>query len=319
MTVMGTTTDSTILPKVIATSVVRGSVKGQSHGGVYTIDFAKQEVMQHIDWNTSDIDFSGRGWDRGLRGIEFTDDQVFIAASDELFCYSPSFEKQNSYGNHYLKHCHEICRRDHLLFLTSTGYDSLLAFDLNKQQFIWGLHISRDGRQWLGQPFDPGGSAGPPFSNNYHLNMVHVDQTGVYVSGLNTRALLRIDSKLQIDEICELPAGTHNARPFLDGVLLNDTQSDAVRYVGRDGQQAAFKITTYDPSELSFLGVDDSRIARQGFGRGLCTLGDRYVIGGSSPSTISLYDLETKERLAAVNLTMDVRNAIHGLEIWPFD
>jgi hypothetical protein len=73
------------LPVLIATSVVRGSEKGQSHGGVYTIDFNNFQVEQHIDWNTGEIDFSGRGWDRGLRGIEFFDDQVWIAASDELF------------------------------------------------------------------------------------------------------------------------------------------------------------------------------------------------------------------------------------------
>ena len=51
------------LPKLIATSVVRGSEKGQSHGGVYVIDFASQRVEQKIDWNTGDIDFAGRGRD----------------------------------------------------------------------------------------------------------------------------------------------------------------------------------------------------------------------------------------------------------------
>ena len=70
------------LPTLIATSVVRGSQKGQSHGGVYLIDFQNQKVDQKIDWNSGDIDFSGRGWDRGLRGIEFTEDAVWIAASD---------------------------------------------------------------------------------------------------------------------------------------------------------------------------------------------------------------------------------------------
>ena len=106
------------LPKLIATSVVRGSEKGQSHGGVYTIDFNTLAVEQHIDWNKGDIDFAGRGWDRGLRGIAFHNDQIWIAASDELFCYSSNFELLGSYKNEYLKHCHEISRRDHLLFLT---------------------------------------------------------------------------------------------------------------------------------------------------------------------------------------------------------
>ena len=31
-------------PKLVATSVVRGSEKGQSHGGVYVVDFNSQIV-----------------------------------------------------------------------------------------------------------------------------------------------------------------------------------------------------------------------------------------------------------------------------------
>ena len=64
---------TTTLPKLIATSVVRGSQKGQSHGGVYLVDFGAQQVDQVIDCNSGDIDFIGRGWDRGLRGIETTE------------------------------------------------------------------------------------------------------------------------------------------------------------------------------------------------------------------------------------------------------
>jgi hypothetical protein len=45
---------------------------------------------------------------------------------------------------------------------------------------------------------------------------------------------------------------------------------------------------------------------------------EKTIAVGSSPSTITLYDVETSRRLTAVNLTMDIRNAIHGLEVWPF-
>lgn len=306
------------LPKLVATSVVRGSEKGQSHGGVYTIDFSIPEVKQRIDWNTSDIDFTGRGWDRGLRGIEFDQEDIFIAASDELFCYNPQFKKKASYSNRYLKHCHEICRKDNFLFLTSTGYDSLLVFDLGAKQFTWGIYISRDGQKWIGQQFDPLGAGGPPPSNNYHINMVHVNQHGIYFSGLNTKAVLKIDGQMNLSEVSNLPAGAHNARPFKNGLLFNDTQSDAVRYVSRDGEQWTFGVPRYNDSELDFMGVDDSRIARQGFGRGLCVINDSLIAAGSSPSTISLYDLNSRERIAAVNISMDVRNAIHGLEVWPY-
>jgi hypothetical protein len=38
---------------------------------------------------------------------------------------------------------------------------------------------------------------------------------------------------------------------------------------------------------------------------------------GSSPSTISIMDIKRGQRVTGVNLTMDIRNAIHGLEQWP--
>lgn len=69
---------------LVATSVVRGSRQGESHGGVYLVDFAKGSVAQAIDWNRGDIDWQGRGWDRGLRGIAFDGERVYVAASDEL-------------------------------------------------------------------------------------------------------------------------------------------------------------------------------------------------------------------------------------------
>jgi hypothetical protein len=49
----------------------------------------------------------------------------------------------------------------------------------------------------------------------------------------------------------------------------------------------------------------------------MCLISDRLIAAGSSPSTISIIDIKKGERLTAVNLTMDIRNAIHGLEVWP--
>ena len=148
--------------------------------------------------------------------------------------------------------------------------------------------------------------------------MVYVDQTGIYLSGLRTGALLHINSRNEVSVVCDLPAGTHNARPFQDGVLFNDTANDCVRFVPRKGEQRAFRIKTYDPADIHHAGIDDSKVARQAFGRGLCPFGERFVVGGSSPSTITLYDLHTGQTAASVNMTMDIRNAIHGLEVWPY-
>lgn len=306
------------LPRLIATSVVRGSDQGDSHGGIFTVDFATREAIRHVDWNTSDIDFTGRGWDRGLRGIEFHNGEIYIAASDELFVYDQEFRIRRSFRNPYLKHCHEICKKDNLLFLTSTGYDSILVFDLDNEEFTRGLYIERQRPEWLLRQFNPGSTDGPDCVNNLHLNMVSVHDTGVYFSGLHTHAMLRLGKEFRISEACNLPAGSHNARPFRDGVLFNDTKYDCVRYVGRSGGDRTFRIKHYPQEEIRFAGRDDAKIARQGFGRGLCPLSDRFIAGGSSPSTITIYDLQSGKTVVSVNLSMDIRNAIHGLEIWPY-
>ena len=70
------------------------------------IDVDKQQTALALDWNTSNINWQGRGWDRGLRGIAFDGDKIYIAASDELFVYTPEFEMIGSYRCLYLKHCH---------------------------------------------------------------------------------------------------------------------------------------------------------------------------------------------------------------------
>lgn len=307
------------LPKLIATSVVRGSRQGESHGGVYIVDFEKQEGSQVVDWNSSDIDFDGRGADRGLRGITFDGEAIYIAASDELFCYDQRFAIQCAHKNRYLKHCHEICRMDRLIFVTSTGFDSLLAFNIDSQEFEWGFHLQQTYGAWTGHSFDPRGGAGPRPVNSFHINMVHVDDSGIYLSGLHTNALLHLNSKMEITAVCVLPAGTHNARPWNNGVLFNDTVNDCVRHVGRDGTDKAFKIIRYDEADIEHAGIDDSRVARQAFGRGLCPAGDRFLAGGSSPSTITLYDFSGYQKVGSVNLSMDIRNAIHGLEVWPYE
>ena len=306
------------LPKLIATSVVRGSMQGESHGGIYTIDFDSQEGQQHVDWNTSKIDFEGRGADRGLRGITFDGNDIYIAASDEIFCYDQEFNLQSSYKNRYLKHAHEICRMERRIFISSTGFDSLLSFNLDTKKFDWGFHLRQEYEQWSGGTYDPLRNTGPRPVNDFHINMVHVSKDGIFLSGLKTNGLLYLTPQNTIQKVCDLPSGTHNPQLWNDGVLFNDTASDCLRFVPRDGEEQAYKIITYKESDIEFAGIDDSNIARQGFARGLCTINDRFVAVGSSPSTISLYDLQSQQLIGSVNLSMDIRNAIHGLEIWPY-
>ena len=311
-------------PKLIATSVVRGSHQGESHGGIYLLDFAEQDITQVVDWNTADIDWQGRGWDRGLRGIAFFAGEVYVAASDELFVYDQAFKLKRSFRNPYLKHCHEIHQLNHHLYLTSTGHDSILAFNLERQKFFWAAHLALGEEGPVATAYDPngingpGGVNGPPAQNLLHLNNVYADTTGLYASGLKTGCLMRVGSDNSARVIVDLPTGVHNARPFGDGVLFNDTASDTVRYDQRDGSAVTFAVPQYDQDELTHTDLGDEQVARQGFGRGLCVIDERFIAAGSSPSTVSILDLATGQDVVRVNFSQDVRNAVHGLEVWPY-
>jgi len=265
-----------------------------------------------------DIDWQGRGADRGLRGIAFHEKTIFIASSDELMAFDPEFELLGSWRNPYLKHCHEISVHQGQVFLTSTGYDSILAFDIEKQRFHWALHIETDGYRFLGKQFDPHGDDGPLQLNKLHINGVTANDDGMYIAGLRTGGMLHFNGK-RINMSATLPAATHNAQPFEDGVLFNDTEANAVRFASRDHTRArAFNVPVFPQDPLTGTDFDASRIARASFGRGLCVVKDRLIAAGSSPSTIALHDLESGETAATVTLSTDVRNAIHGLEVWPF-
>jgi len=129
------------LPLILCTSVVRSSNQGESHGGLYMVNLKEGTFKQLIDWNVTSIDWEGRGGDRGLRGIAFYKDYIYLAASDEIFIYDKRFRLIKSYRNNYLKHCHEISISSDTLFLSSTGFDSILAFNLKTNRFEKGYYI----------------------------------------------------------------------------------------------------------------------------------------------------------------------------------
>ncbi len=306
--------------KLVATSVVRGSQQGESHGGVYLLDLERQQAERKLDWNDAGIDWSGRGGDRGLRGIAFDGDTVYITASDELFAFGADFSLIGSWRNRYLKHCHETSVYKRTLYIASTGFDSIIGFDLDDKTFDWAMHVDLQRFRFKGEIFDPDGEDGPLRLNKLHINNVHCNDDGMYLSGLRTGGMVHFNGT-SLAMSAELPAGTHNAQPFRNGVLFNDSEADRLRYAGRGDpvEDRAMAVPRYPLRDLQNTEFDDGRIARQGFARGLAVVSDSAVAGGSSPSTVVVYDLAGNRRLVSVNLSMDVRNAIHGLEVWPYD
>ena len=285
------------MAKLLATSAIRGSQQSESHGAIHIVDLDEERVYQPVDWNPSDIDWQGQDGARGLRGVAFHRERVFVVASDELFEYNPNFELVASYRNPFLKNCHAICVHKHHLFITSTAFDSILAFNLRRNNFDMALMMKTDGQNLAMGKFNPNSDDGPLPMNKLHINTIFCEEGGMYIAGLKTGGLLLYNGK-RVGLSATLPTGAHDARPFRDGIVFNDTDNNHFRYATRTGKDdCAFK---------------------QNSGRGLCAVSDTVIAAGSSPATIALYDLEQKKMTKAVNISKDDRNTIHSLAVWPF-
>jgi hypothetical protein len=289
---------------------------GESHGGIYLVDLDRGAVELKLDWNRPDIDFSGRGGDRGLRGIAFHGENILVAANSRLLVLDQDFRVVESFTNPYLRHCHEISVANDRVFLTATGFDSVLTFDLELKRFTEGRHLGVQDHSLVLRCYDPSTSAGPPEGHRFHINSVTASAAGIWFSGLYTPGLLHTDGT-RLSVAAPLPPGTHNAQLFEDGVLYNDTASERICY-RRNGTTTEMAVPDFAGQEIINIERFASAVARPRFARGLCPLRDGCVAGGSSPSTICVYDLRAGTRLMQQNLSMDVRNAIHGLAVWPY-
>jgi hypothetical protein len=296
--------------------VIRGAHLGESHGGIYLVDLDRGSVELKLDWDRADIDFGGRGGDRGLRGIAFYREHILVAANSQLLVLDQDFRVVDAFANRYLRHCHEISVAGDRVFLTATGYDSLLTFDLKTKRFIEGRHLGLLGDSLVLRSYDPSASAGPAEGHQFHINSVTASASNIWFSGLYTPGLLHTDGRT-VTLAARLPQGTHNAQIHEGGVLYNDTVSERVCY-RRHGTAVEMAVPEFARGEIINLERFASAVARPGFARGLCAWNDGWVAGGSSPSTISVYNLRDAMRVLQRNLSMDVRNAIHGLAVWPY-
>jgi hypothetical protein len=170
--------------------------------------------------------------------------------------------------------------------------------------------------------YDPDGAAGAPGSDVLHINQVWRHDGRTLFSGVRVPMLCALDGDgaggYRVTNFGRAPDWTHNCRPFRGGVLYNSTGRDAIEWATLSGESvAAFPCPRYEEADLVRVNAND-QLARQAFGRGLCVHEDRLLIGGSSPGTVTAWDADSRQIVSKVNVTMDVRNAPHVLEVWPY-
>ena len=304
------------LTTLIATSAIRDKRLGLRHEGAYLVDLEQGRAARVFDENPFAINRSQAGWAGGIRGIAFGDEQVFVASGDELFVFSFALEPVASYRSPYLRECQGLALFRRRLFLVSAACDSVLGFDIDEMRFSLGLHLVAGEKDFRGMPFDPAGQKGPQFVNNLELNSVYCDDKGMFISGRRSHGLMVYGGR-RIARYATLPEGVHDARPWRDGVLFNDSEAGVVRFVTPE-RNHVFQVPHWP--------VEDGHVAAGGklasshfpLARGLCTIDDHTIAGGSSPSTVTLHDVEAMKTKLTIKLSDDPRSAISSLAVWPF-
>jgi hypothetical protein len=152
---------------------------------------------------------------------------------------------------------------------------------------------------------------GPILNDTIHLNNVYVDENNVYISCAKFPFMFCIADD-EINYYTKLPVWCHNARPFNNGVIMNDTYHNKIMFKSYAGHKTFCDIVIYPEEEL--LHNSNKKIARQGYARGLVVEGD-LVAGGSAPATVTIY--EKMQRKRVITMTMDVRDSVHGLSAVP--
>ena len=213
-----------------------------------------------------------------------------------------------------------LCVFERHLFLTSAGYDSILGFNLETEIRLTGhSRFVTDGRifgdealrsQWRRRPVVDRQAAPEqcPLRRGRH-----VYQRIAY----RRPAQVRRQGGWRHDDRFRKALTTLN--PFRDGILFNDTRS------GRGAIRKSRQSKGVPCASLRSSQVDafESWMIRASRARGLagdCALSPgSEIAAGSSPSTISIYDLDEQNAVKVINLSLDVRNAIHGIEVWPYE
>ena len=113
-------------------------------------------IRQVVDWNTVDIDWQGRGWDRGLRGIAFDGDVGLHRRQRRAVRLHARLPAARLVAQPVSASTATRSRsRSARLFLTSTGFDSILGFDLDRQEFHWAMHVETHQFRFKARVFDP--------------------------------------------------------------------------------------------------------------------------------------------------------------------
>lgn len=302
------------LPRVLLTTVIRGTKPGAPHGRLAVVDLSTGVSTDLLSWDLP-VPAEAGGGARGLRGVAVAFGRIWVLSFGALLELGPDLSLRSVWSHPTLADAHQICVWGEQLVVVSTAFDALLAFDPRQGCFTWGCVLRGDPDALQVASFDPAqADTWPRARDTVHLNQVHAGKGVLWTSGLRLPYLVRLDGDA-VEAVGSLPLGTHDVRPVAGGLVLHDTAADRLAF-GPAEALRGIAVPQRDPLHLTHLG--DGR-SRAGFARGLVVLGEDRVAGGLSPASVHVYNLSTGCVDSSVWLTTDAREAVHGLCLWPAD
>ena len=301
--------------KIIASSVIRSAVRGQSHGGLYVVDSNKQIMEQVLDWTYPhirwDLEDNGGG-DRGMRGMVFYKDHLYAAGSMYIYKFNKKFELVNKFDNEYFNGTHEMFSTGNILYSIANSFDAIWRFDLDKEEWIDGFYHT------LGQSpkiFQPGEKI--PHGDSLHLDSISVKDGMVWYAGSTTEYLYGFNPEiLEQKQIKLYHKNTHNAQFWQQGIVFNRALESETCYQVEDDLIWTWKTPRMDRSQIINMIPGDH--ARAEYTRGMAIDGETIAVG-TSPASVHFFNLGSTEPILSAVLSTDIRNSVCGLALYPWE
>ena len=325
--------------RVIATTVVRESIKGRQRTGyVYDVDWDARAVTRRLpvpDPSFPESDDNPRGGVRGGRGVAVTRHGIVVANYDTFHLFDDEWGALDSFSGPLFVGMHEIEWDGERLWTTATAIDALLTVGLEDRRtdVAWDPHESELGRRAglarREHPLD--GSVdyrrrGAPLVDRCHLNGVAGRDGALIVNcgliqpsagaGARVRRLLgrgRADGRSVVVRL-----GPEGAAETLLELRDHDLPT-------HNGQLVGDALVAVNDSTENTFRVFDSATGAKRFDlrvpgswlRGMEPVDARRVLVGSAPARLVLIDLEERAVTAELPLSDDPNEAVHGLVLCP--
>lgn len=314
------------MAKAIVSSVIRASQKGDEHGHIFIIDLDSEDFECVFSLADQDINWAGRGGERGIRGIQVYGDYIYAATNNEVLIFDNNFDIRATYSCPWLGGLHEIAidGKEGILYLTSTSYNAIVSFTIRERKFLNAYHFSKnlDSVSVHDPNTKPGWITRLKIKKGWaisHINNVQVDITGkVRVSGYYSDRFVIISNPK--DDVVKIPRGTHNPQIIYDKgqpmVIYNHSEKDRL-VIGKTSGEVIRDAKTPVLPLGHFVDIPkNEKIARHPWCRGLA-VNNELVVAGSTPAMINVYERNTLKFIKSIIMRQDIRHAIHGLTFWP--